>query len=279
MPSMDILPCSGARQCYRIGSFDRKRRRGTKDPTEPSSPEDGNVVPLFPEGLHEDLVPLAGADGEAALGHAGLGAARAGAWSEARSAQLLDPPDAVDSRGAVAQQGQFLPRSARVSIWAAGGAVIAAAAIALTSGSPQVRVKTSPHLATAGGSTTTSVTPTPGALAGSRSVSHAASRRPSHSQPRRHNEHHTRIGPANQTKVVAASYATTAPLTTATSSSSEGSAQYTPPVSRTPPPQQAAPEAPSASRASSASAAQNSAANRPAFGANGLLGPGSSPTS
>jgi hypothetical protein len=224
-------------------------------------------------------VPLAGADDEAALGHAGLGTARAGAWSEARSAQLLDPPDAVGSRGAVARQGQFLPRGARVSIWAAGGAVIAAAAIALTAGSPQVRVKTSPHLATAGGSTSASVTPKPSALAGSRSVSHAPTRRPSHSERGRHNEHHMRIGPANQTKVVPASYATTAPVTTATSSSSEGLAQYPPPISRTPPPQQAAHEAPPASHASSASTAQNSAANRPAFGANGLLGPGSSPTS
>jgi hypothetical protein len=224
-------------------------------------------------------VPLAGADDEAELGHAGLGTVRAGAWSEARSAQLLDPPDAVSSGSAVARRGHFLPRGARVAIWAAGGAVIAAAAIALTPGSPPIRVKTSPRLTTAGQSTTASVTRTPSTLARSRSVSHAASRRPPHSQPRRRNKHHAQTGPANQPKVVAASYATSTATTTATSSRSEASAQYTQPVSRTPPPQQAAPEAPSTSHASSAAAAQNSAANRPAFGANGLLGPGSSPTS
>ena len=256
--------------------FNRKGRRVTTDPSEPTAPEDGNVVPLFPAGLQEDLVPLGGADDEADFGHETLGSGHAGAWSEARAAQLLDPPRGGHSYVAPAQTVAHLRLGIRVLGWAAGGAVMAAAALALISGSSPTRVSNPPRTTgakpTAPSAESTSIAP-----AHPRLASRAAGGPTPHTQRRHHTKpttaHHTQSTPANQSHVVPASFTTgTRTSTAGTRSETTTSRPYTPPVSAP-----AAPERTSATRGTNASAARSSSANRPAFGADGILGPGHSP--
>jgi len=229
-------------------------------------------------------VPLGGADDEAQPGHETLGStARAGAWSEERSAQLLEPPGR-NSFHVAAARAVLLRRGVRVSVWAAGGAVLAAAALALTAGPGPSRVPSSPRTTAATPKaplTTQAVT----APVRSRAVSHSAARPTLHTQRRRHTRptttHHIQSEPSNQPSVVATSDTIGARTSsTATRGGPTASTTYTPSASRpTTPQQQVATERTSAAGNTNASAAQTSAAHRPAFGANGLLGPGSSPTS
>jgi hypothetical protein len=223
-------------------------------------------------------VPLGGADDEADPGHEALASGRAGAWSEARGARLLDAPRAV--RFGTAPPGSGAGRlGIGVSVWAAGGAVMAAAAIALSSGSSPTRVANAPRTTAASPKAPSSTrigTAQSHPELTSRTNRRSTTRRSrSHTQPghriRRATTHHGRIVPANQSSVEAASYTIGARTTAATHSESSTSPPYTPP---TPAP---APERTSAPHGTNASAAESSSTNRPAFGENGLLGPGHSP--
>ncbi len=221
-------------------------------------------------------MPLGAGDDEANVGHESLENGRAGAWSEARAAQLLDPPQGAHSDVAQARTGALRRRGTRVSAWAAGGAVMAAAAIALTSGSSPTRV-TNPTRTTVTRPTASSETRAPTSPAPSHLASRAAGL-PTHHTQRRHQTklttaHHTQTPPANQPSVVQAAYTTGARTsTTATRSEPTTSRTYTPPV-----PAAAVPERAPATRGTNAGAAQSASAKRPAFGANGTLGPGHSP--
>lgn len=219
-------------------------------------------------------MPLGGADDEADAGHETLASGRAGAWSEARAAQLLDAPHGVQSDIASERSGGIRQLGIRVSVWAAGGAVMAAAAIALASGPSPTRVANAPRT-----TVTTRKAPSATRIATGRShpdlTSPAARRSPSNRQPRHRTKrptvHHSHTAPASQSSVVAASYIIGARTTAATHSESTTSTPYTPPA---PAP---TPERTSATRGTNPSAAESSSTNRPAFGANGLLGPGHSP--
>ena len=219
-------------------------------------------------------MPLGGADDEADLGHETLASGLAGAWSEARGAQLLDAPHGVHARTAPQRSGASSRLGIRVSVWAAGGAVMAAAAIALTSGSSPTRLANAPRT-TAARPKASSSTRIATARSHPDSTSRTTRRPQSHTQPshriRRATTHHSRIAPANQSSVEAASYTIGARTTAATHSESLTSTPYTPP---TPAP---APERTSATHGTNASAAESSSTNRPAFGENGFLGPGHSP--
>jgi hypothetical protein len=119
----------GCCECYRIGVFDRKGRRATRDPSEPTASEDGNVVPLFPADVIEDLVPLGVKHDESDAGQEALGSVRAGAWSEARAAQLLDAPNEVEPRAESPDRSPHLRRGLSISLSGLAGAVAALAAI------------------------------------------------------------------------------------------------------------------------------------------------------
>jgi hypothetical protein len=225
-------------------------------------------------------VPLGAVDDETLSGRETVGRERDGAWSEARSAQLVDLPDGTGSHRAALQRATRLRRGASVSLWAAGGAAMAAMLIALTTGSAPRGVGASARSAT-----TTSTAASANRAAASAALLLPTSHR--HRQVRSHSErpHHTkrthprqtRTRPANPPSVVAVSYTARHPATPATTQSSPTSpVSYTRSVSRTATPTPT-PTRTSTPATTNASAARSSAQNRPAFGSDGLLGPGSSP--
>ena len=272
---MQISPCLIGEDA--IGSTPSiARGRATTDPSEPTASQDGNVVPLFPEGLQEDLVPLGGDDDEAGLGHESLASGRAGAWGEGRPAQLLDGPAAGDGFDARLYSSPQMRRGLGVVLWALAGAALATVAIVLTTGSAPTRRPTPPR--TTASYATAIATQTSTTPFHRRSNLYSQTHRPASARARSGKKqargHHTRNAPASQASIVPASYSTTVHQST----SRPAPEQYTPPA-RTVEPTRTAPETRSAAQASSTIAAQHSAAKRPAFGANGLLGPGSSPDS
>ena len=107
-----------------------KGRRGTSQPTDPSGPDDANVVPLFAEHGREDLVPLGRTDGRPAANDETIGSG--GAWSEQRPAELLDVAE-PSGRPAGMRMDRRLGRPLRIALSGLAGAAITAGALALLS--------------------------------------------------------------------------------------------------------------------------------------------------
>ena len=218
-------------------------------------------------------MPLGGDDDGAGFGHEALAGGRVGAWGESRPAQLLDSPGAANGFDSRSYRSPAMRRGLGIALWGFAGAAIAAAAIVFTTGSAATRRPAPPR--TTASEATAIATHTPTKPSHPR-LSNSQTQRPASARGRNGKKHanvrHIHKAPASQAAIVPTSYSTTVRHST----SGPTPQHYSPPA-RTVEPAQTTPERTSATKASSTSAAQSSAANRPAFGANGLLGPGSSP--
>ena len=276
MPNMDVLPCSGTK--HAIGSSRSIARGGEERKTQTSPPRPRTAMSsrFSPRACKRTSCRLAAlmmhqtpdtrpwrADGP----EPGARLGPLSCWTPltARSSRTSRRP---------AQRRHSSSLESGSLFWAAGGAVMAAAAIALASGSSPTRVANAPRT-----TITTRKAPSTTRIATGRShpdlTSRAARRSPSNTQPRHRTKRRRYITATTRRRASRASWLPRPPSARRPRlpliASPRTSTPYTPPA---PAP---APEGHPPPAGTNASAAESSSTNRPAFGANGLLGPGHSP--
>lgn len=247
------------------------RGRNTKRPTDPSDPGDENVVPLFPGRPAEELVPLDRDErGESAAGDEPA----AGVWSEARQAALIDPEEPSVTRERHRSRTQVL---ARLTISAALGAATALLALGalFSQGAPHAahpRHFVKSYVARAAPSKRARTRGQLGAHKRFETVQQRKSpRRAGRPRPVRHASGHSATGRSETPATPSPQPVSYQPAQSTAESSAQQQPSSQPAAETTPAPT-------GASAASSGSSQVTSGqSSPPAFGSNGVLGPGSSP--
>jgi hypothetical protein len=254
---MAVLRCTLAADAIGF-STGPAREVGRTDPEDPINPEDSKVVPLFRDGWREELVPIAAATEQDAAGGV-TDDGQAGPWGEQRSAELLEDPPIAEG---AAERSAITTSTRAARVLSLGVAAAAVTTLALVLSSAAQNGRTPAHVLAA-------VPPLATSTAG------RTNRYPGDKRYRSNTERRSlmgRIGHDKKTKrelhrsarhrsVEVVSYQSTA---TETAQPQQTAAPVTAPV-------QSAPVTPTSSPAHSASS--------PAFGAAGVLGPGTSPDS
>jgi hypothetical protein len=239
--------------------------------------DDSKVVRLFPEVTPDDLVPIGAFSGAAGLQRESENGGQAGAWSEDRTAQLLDASEVVGSPHTAHSAPRSRRFSARIAFLAFAGAALAAGALAVTFSArphPQAGKKSVGQPTDAAGVGARS----PRALAETAGRSRSAKA----TAPARHTTRtRVRRKPARRHAVTHRDQAKhVVPVSErATSSLPPAQTQHTATAPPAQAPTESQPAAVSGTSQSSGSGAGPSSAQQPAFGESGALGPGHSPAS